>query len=267
MFVHDRRMTITPPTVLALDFDGVLCNGLKEYFVTAWRAYCAIWQPTVTTPPTGVAERFYRLRPVVEIGWEMPVLIRAIVLQIDEAKVLQDWATTALQLIQSDQLEPAKLAAEVDEVRDRWIATDLQGWLAEQEFYPGVVDRLRTTLASSTKPMIISTKEKRFIEQLLLQQGLELENLRIYGKETKRPKHQILRELTEEFGNTATFWFIEDRLKTLQTIRTQPDLTEVRLFLADWGYNTQPERDAIAQDPFIKLLSLQQFSQDFASWC
>gem|GEM_PF-4100580 len=30
-------MTIKTPTLIALDFDGVLCNGLIEYFQTAWR--------------------------------------------------------------------------------------------------------------------------------------------------------------------------------------------------------------------------------------
>ncbi|MCY7286501.1 MAG: HAD family hydrolase, partial [Cyanobacteria bacterium CAN_BIN43] len=36
-------MIETAPTLLALDFDGVLCNGLMEYFQTAWRVYCQIW--------------------------------------------------------------------------------------------------------------------------------------------------------------------------------------------------------------------------------
>ena len=37
-------MAIKTPTVLALDFDGVLCNGLSEYFQTAWRTYSQFWQ-------------------------------------------------------------------------------------------------------------------------------------------------------------------------------------------------------------------------------
>jgi 3-deoxy-D-manno-octulosonate 8-phosphate phosphatase KdsC-like HAD superfamily phosphatase len=30
---------MSAPQTLALDFDGVLCDGLLEYFETAWRAY------------------------------------------------------------------------------------------------------------------------------------------------------------------------------------------------------------------------------------
>ena len=209
---------------------------------------------------------FYRLRPVVETGWEMPLVIHATLAGWEELDILLHWQTIAPQLVQQEGFDAAKLGAEVDDVRDRWIAADLESWLAEHRFYPGVVERLRSILNSSIHPIIISTKESRFIRELLQRQGLELENLRIYGKEVKRPKHQVLRELIAEYGNTAVFWFVEDRLKTLQSIQKQPDLQDVTLFLAGWGYNTQTERDLAAKDSGIHLISLAQFSQDFGAW-
>lgn len=254
------------PTVLALDFDGVLCDGLKEYFLTAWRAHCQIWHVDKSTPPEGLAEAFYRLRPVVETGWEMPVLIRAIELQFSEADLLHDWSTIAARILQTDGLQPAQLASEVDGVRDRWIAEDLDSWLAEHEFYPGVIERLRSFQFAPTGPIIISTKEGRFIRQLLQRQGVEPDTVQIFGKEAKRPKGQILRELIASYIDSATFWFIEDRLKTLQGISQQPDLAAVQLFLADWGYNTQAERDSVKDNPAIRLLSLEQFRQDLSKW-
>ncbi|MHC5726941.1 MAG: HAD family hydrolase, partial [Nostoc sp.] len=36
-------MTASSPTILALDFDGVICDGLIEYFEVSWRTYCQIW--------------------------------------------------------------------------------------------------------------------------------------------------------------------------------------------------------------------------------
>ncbi len=259
-------MAISLPTVLALDFDGVLCDGLKEYFQTAWQAYNNLWHLGEQSPPEGVAERFYRLRPVVETGWEMPVVLRAIALGISDEDILQNWGTIAQQIVQKENLEPARLVAEVDEVRDRWIASDLNSWLAEHRFYPGVIDRLKLILASSTRTIIISTKEKRFIEKLLHQEGVDLAHLRIYGKETQRPKHQMLRELMMEYGTNEVFWFVEDRLKTLQGIQTHSDLQGVFLFLADWGYNTLADRTIAENDPTIHRISLAQFSQDFDTW-
>ena len=39
-------MTNTPK-ILALDFDGVICNGLKEYFQTTVRTYQKAYQKVV----------------------------------------------------------------------------------------------------------------------------------------------------------------------------------------------------------------------------
>ncbi|MDX2229610.1 MAG: HAD family hydrolase [Leptolyngbyaceae cyanobacterium bins.349] len=259
-------MVSKSPTVLALDFDGVICDGLKEYFITAWRAYCQIWQPQDVTPPPGVAEAFYRLRPVVETGWEMPVVIRAVLQGVSEAAILQDWAAIAQDMITREQLTPAQLVGQVDGIRDQWIASDVESWLAEHRFYPGVSDRLKTILQAELHVAIISTKEGRFIQQLLAQQGIDLTELQIYGKEVKRPKGDILLELMQIFGDHASFWFVEDRLKTLQGIQKRPELATVQLFLADWGYNTDRDRAEATRDPLIHLISLEQFSRDFSDW-
>lgn len=255
------------PTVLALDFDGVLLNGLKEYFQTAWRAYCRIWQPDDCQPAAGLAETFYRLRPVVETGWEMPLVLRAILQGRLETELLQHWATIVPELLISEKLEIQRLQFEVDNIRDQWIATDIQGWLAEQGFYPGTIAALQRILATNqTAVVIISTKEGRFIRQLLQQQGIDDTDLQVYGKEVKRPKAETLRELISVFGQDASFWFIEDRLQTLHKIQQQSDLQSVQLFLADWGYNTLRERDMAQADPRIQLLSLEQFSQEPKLW-
>lgn len=258
-------MPMTPPSVLALDFDGVLCDGLKEYFKTAWMAYCNLWQPSEKTPPPGLAESFYRLRPVVETGWEMPLVLKAVMDGLAETELLADWPAIAKRLVSQYNLDPGMLMAEVDSLRDRWIADDLTSWLAEHRFYPGVSDRLKGILQTDTHVVIISTKEGRFIQQLLQQEGIDLTDLQILGKEVKRSKANILKELIQIFP-TATFWFVEDRLKTLQAIQQHPELAEVALFLADWGYNTSGERLLAEQDPDLHLLSLSQFNQDFLSW-
>jgi phosphoglycolate phosphatase-like HAD superfamily hydrolase len=259
-------MSADTPTVLALDFDGVLCDGMKEYFQTAWQAYCTIWQPANPTPPDGLAERFYQVRPLIATGWEMPVLLRALLTGMTQNQMKQDWQAVSQQILQHDGLQPAQLSAEVDGVRDRWIAADLDSWLAEQYFYPGVVQQLQRWTESPLKVTIISTKEGRFIQQLLRKNAVDAETLQIFGKEVKQSKPQILRTLIADYGEDEIVWFVEDRLQTLQAVHQQPDLQTVGLFLADWGYNLPEERASIAHDPAIQLLSLNQFGQDFSKW-
>jgi phosphoglycolate phosphatase-like HAD superfamily hydrolase len=152
-------------------------------------------------------------------------------------------------------------------LRDEWIQTDLNGWLSLHKFYPGVIERLKITLESEVQLYIVTTKEGRFVRQLLQQEGVNLPPENIFGKEVKRPKYETLRELIEK-ANTqnVSLWFVEDRLKTLQLVQQQSDLNHVKLFLADWGYNTQPEQEAGKNDQRIHLISLSHFAHDFSTW-
>jgi phosphoglycolate phosphatase-like HAD superfamily hydrolase len=260
-------MTASSPTILALDFDGVICDGLIEYFEVAWRTYCKIWLPADNTPPDDLALRFYRLRPVIETGWEMPVLIKALLDGISDEKILQEWTKITPQILLEDKLQAREIASKLDHLRDEWIATDLEGWLSLHKFYPGVIEKIKLTLASEIQLFIVTTKEGRFVQQLLQQEGVIIPPSAIFGKEVKRPKYEILRELIQS-ANTqpVSLWFVEDRIKTLQLVQQQGDLEDVKLFLADWGYNTQPERKAAQDDQRIKLLSLSQFAKSFSDW-
>ncbi|NEN90831.1 MAG: HAD family hydrolase [Okeania sp. SIO3H1] len=259
-------MQKTIPTLLALDFDGVLCNGLVEYFQTAWRTYCQIWQPSEQIPNNDLAEKFYRLRPVIEIGWEMPVLIRALILGIEEENILQEWQAIATKIVTEENKNSGEIGSCLDNTRDEWIAKDLEGWLSLHGFYPGVVEKLKQLILSEVKPVIVTTKEGRFVRSLLQKQGVNLPETDIIGKECKRPKYETLRMLLAASGAGTIIWFVEDRLKTLLSVQKQSDLKEVELFLADWGYNTQKERDSITQYPPIHLLSSTQFCQNFSLW-
>jgi phosphoglycolate phosphatase-like HAD superfamily hydrolase len=255
------------PKILALDFDGVICDGLIEYFETAWHTYCQIWGPSDITPEENLAPIFYRLRPVIETGWEMPVLIRALLLGISEDNILLDWHSIAQRLLSEEGRKATDIGIALDTFRDHWISSNLEEWLSLHRFYPGIIERLNDLINhSSVNPIIITTKEGRFVKELLHQGGLEMPQERIIGKEYKKPKHQVLRELFTDSGADSIIWFIEDRLKTLLSVQQQPDLDSVRLFLADWGYNTLAERESVSQYPPIQLLSLSQFSQDFNLW-
>ncbi len=260
-------MTASSPTILALDFDGVICNGLIEYFEVAWRTYCQVWSNVSQTPPNDLATKFYRLRPVIETGWEMPILIKALLEEIPEGKILREWGNIAGQILQQDHLQGSEIGIELDKIRDEWIAKDLHGWLSLHKFYPGVLDKIKTTLASEVKLYIVTTKEGRFTQQLLQEQGVEITREAIIGKEVKRPKYEILQELIQKEGTKpVSLWFVEDRLKTLQLVAQQPQLEKVELFLADWGYNTPLEKTTAQNDERIQLLSLTQFAGVFAQW-
>ena len=44
------------PDLIAFDFDGVICDGLIEYFQTAWQAHSQLFGSKHAKPPVGVAD-------------------------------------------------------------------------------------------------------------------------------------------------------------------------------------------------------------------
>ena len=258
-------MTFLLPTIIALDFDGVICDGLREYFATTKLAYEQIWQQKPEQNLEELEISFYRLRPVIETGWEMPVLLRALILEIDESEILTSWNLVTEQIVTTEKLDSKVISKTLDSVRDNWITNDLSGWLELHRFYPGILEVLAKIISSSSELYIITTKEGRFVQQLLQQQGISIARDYIIGKESKRPKYETLRLLRDSSQNTdVSFWFVEDRLPALQLVKQQPDLkTIIKLFLADWGYNTERDRKIAWEDPDIELISLEEFKQKF----
>jgi hypothetical protein len=149
-------MIQTIPQILALDFDGVICDGILEYFQTTKRTYETLWKIGDRDRLDLFAEQFYRLRPVIETGWEMPILLRALVLEIPDQKIMDNWPAILKNLLESDQLNKSLIIQNFDRVRDEWITQDLNSWLGLHRFYPGIIERLQQILNSSTKLSISS---------------------------------------------------------------------------------------------------------------
>ena len=255
------------PQIFASDFDGVICDGLKEYFASTERAYKKIWSSNDLSVNDELTNNFYRLRPVIETGWEMPVLLRALVLNYDPEKILTTWHYIRDEIVEREQLDKKTCSQALDSVRDYWIQNDLDGWLKLHRFYPGVLDKLKEIISLDIQFYIITTKEGRFVKQLLQQQDIELNETQIIGKESKRPKYETLRIIKDNaIESDVSIWFVEDRIQALKQVRQQPDLKEIKLFLADWGYNTESQRAMAKERDNIQLLSLSQFAQDFALW-
>jgi phosphoglycolate phosphatase-like HAD superfamily hydrolase len=263
-FASPRRMS---PRILVLDFDGVLCDGRAEYFASSCRVCAQVWglAPAQLQP---LQPAFNQLRPLIETGWEMPLLLWGLQQGIPEDALRQDWPGWRQRLLQQAGVSERALAQALDEVRDRWLAEDRQGWLELHRFYPGVTAWMRQVQAAGEPRLaILSTKEGRFIQQLLLREGIQLPRHRILGKEVRAPKAATLqRLLTAAQVAPEELWFVEDRLQTLRQVQSVPELEPVLLFLAAWGYNLPEEREEAARNPRLHLLSLEQLSQPFEQW-
>jgi phosphoglycolate phosphatase-like HAD superfamily hydrolase len=265
---------MSAPSILALDFDGVVCDGRPEYFETAWQAYVAAWpQPLTTTRPAAIADRFGALRPLIESGWEMPLMVHALLAGVDGGALesRRGWLEAAPALMKTAGVTAEALGRALNRVRDEWFARDAAGWLAHHRFYPGVPARLVSLLDGPTLVVIVTTKTERFARSLLVGADPRLAAISVIGREPGQPvpKPAILRRLADSHGlgaDAAGIWFVEDMLETLEATAKRPDVAGVRLFLCDWGYNTPADRAHVAAGGRIGLLSLERFAAPLESW-
>lgn len=248
----------TTARVLALDFDGVLCDSAGETGDTGWRAAAELWPEAMpAAPPPGYLERFRRLRPVVETGYESMLVARLLVEGAAEARILGEFRELAAALAARHGLDRAALVRRFGGLRDRRLREDFAGWLGLHGFYPGVVAAVNAWVAAGHVVAVITTKETRFARALCEYGGLRVDPALVYGLEAGK-KAGVLRELLARHPGAAAH-FVEDRLDTLLAIAAEPDFAALCLHFAEWGYVTAAMRAAAARDPRLRYLRLADF--------
>ncbi|MFT5126526.1 MAG: phosphoglycolate phosphatase-like HAD superfamily hydrolase [Rhodothermales bacterium] len=232
--------------IIALDFDGVLCDSAGEMAEAAWRAAAKLWPAEFTgLPPADFVEAFRALRPGLETGYESILFAR---LLRDGVALTAESAHQQSQALLAELLWSREdLVSTFGTTRDAWINSDLDGWLAAHEFYPGALDFLRRS-QEVAKVLVITTKQTRFAQALL--KGILAPDA-VYGLESGN-KVDTLCELRK---TAPEIHFVEDRLDTLLGVVNCPQLNEVRLYLVDWGYNTVAQRREAGKHPRIHVLT------------
>ncbi len=244
--------------VLCFDFDGVICDSAPETALTAWNASRELWPKDGAELPPDLQLRFCRLRPVIHTGYEAVPLMRLIEEDKEnDESILAGFPVLRDGVMEREGLDPGQLKRLFAHHRDRLIEQDQEGWLRSNPFYPGIGDMLAGMIGRHPV-RIVTTKGERFAALLLRHNGIALPDEQIFGLERNRSKPEILAGFLAlpEFAG-AVFHFIEDRMDTLDTVAAHPVLDSLRLYLADWGYNTPPQRQRAAESSRIEVISLE----------
>ena len=246
--------------IFAVDFDGVLCDSAAEMAVSAWRAGAQIWSAwDEPEPPSEYLNRFLRLRPVIETGYQAILLMRLIDTDVDDKTIELQFPELCTRLLEETKHATVKLVRLFAQARDTWIDRDLDDWLSRHTFYPRVIEIFAVKV--ETDPVfILTTKEQRFVKTLLDSRGVCLPADHIFGLDTGPSKEDILTHLLQrpEFDG-GRFHFVEDRLQTLIRVAGSRRLKHVLLYLAAWGYNTPRDRERAATIPRITIWDSSNF--------
>ena len=249
-------MADTP--LLVFDFDGVLVDGMAEYWWSARRAALAL-RPECELPEQAPAG-FSQLRPLIHKGWEM--VLAALELSrpdLDLPAVLAGYDAHLQAALARWALQPATLQNTLEELRSAAIQRDPAAWLALHRPYPGVIERLRDLSRTGTPWRVLTTKGGAFARQLL--QAYTLEPQAVDGHE-QGSKPEVLLQLSR--SQARPLWFVEDRRPTLEAVRATDGLEAVRCFLVSWGYLAPGDRDQLPAG--IHLLEPERFAAPLAEW-
>lgn len=247
---------MTEQILYVLDFDGVICDSALETGMAGWKAALQIWDDMPKNEPYPYATAFQIARPILETGYEAILIIRLLFLGETPAAILTNFDSQKAVIIASTQRDEPALKKLFSEIRDRWIHEQPAEWAQLNPLFSGVAQKL-TALSTRGLWIILTTKQERFVEQILTAHGVNLPAEHIYGLDRKLNKEDVLVDLVAAHP-TATLVFVEDRLPALLNVKDNAKLKNVTLQLADWGYNIlQDRRDAALAG--IAIIGLADF--------
>jgi len=241
--------------IYALDFDGVICDSAIETAITGWKVASHLWSDMAGTVPTEQhIDQFRQLRPQLETGYES-ILFMRLLQQGESVENIRINIASFLKELAGDTDALKKLFGQT---RDQWIEQARAEWLEMNPLFGGITDKLQQLNGSPW--YIVTTKQERFVEEILKVNQVHLEPENIFGLDAKMSKQAVLLALQEKHGDTP-LCFVEDRVQTLVDVLDNPKLKTLKLQLADWGYNTQQDKE-LAKTKGIPLVSLADFLHD-----
>jgi len=237
--------------VLALDFDGVMCDALAECAAVTWHAGSGPHIADVPRVGRAVAEvppafltTFASVRPYCRTLEDFMVTNAVPAGRKVDRVVFEQYR---------DQLGRARLAAQAEfgeQLRARWRTNEFQEWVALHTVYPGISELIH----SSQQPVaIVSAKDAESIWAILEHHGLAEHVHTVVGSCTdKRP---ALTALPDRSGEPVTF--VDDNLANAIAADALP---RVQAWWATWGYHS-PEDMAAAARQGIRTISLDRLAE------
>jgi phosphoglycolate phosphatase-like HAD superfamily hydrolase len=244
--------------LLVFDFDGVLVDGMPEYWWSARRAALGL-DPSLPLPEA-VPPAFAALRPFIHQGWEM-VLVAALLGRsgFEPPATAAAYGELLAAGLQRRGWQAPQLQTALETVRSEALEREPEAWLARHRFYPGVETRLGRLEEEGVPWLVLTTKGGAFAARLLAAAGLQPQA--VYGHE-QGSKPAVLLQLRDQ---GRPLWFVEDRRPTLERVRATPGLEAVHCFLALWGYLAPGDGEGL--EPLgIAPLGAERFAAPLAHW-
>jgi len=249
---------VSSQKIFLFDFDGVIVDGMEEYWHSSLLA-CERYlnPPNITIDQKlyqGVPNSFKEIRPWVKYGWEMILIVHEIIKKENPLKsdnkdnFINNYHQNCQRILNENSWIAEDIQKMIDKSRKYQINKDFKSCVNLHNPFFEIINFMKALNKREIKTVVITTKGKIFAEKILKQLNIFPEF--IFGYESGT-KIKIAEKIAQTYEILA---FIEDRKKTLIDIKQNSETSQIPCFLADWGYLKESDRYTLGNQ--IKLLKL-----------
>ena len=231
--------------LLALDFDGVLCDSAKECLINSYNSYNIAEQKNTEKSysmemiDSREVELFLKFRPLVRIAREYYPLWYLISKNqpIDPSMNIQEQIR-----IPEKKLDAFNTI--FFQQRREWMKKDEFSWLYFNPLYPGI-KKVLLELIKYENTYIVSSKNAPAINSILKHNQIDFPTDNIWGSDSDLDKPDIFRKLKEKNAiSYSDIIFLDDNIENLMKAKE----LGISVFWASWGYSMVNEKKKVSEN-------------------
>lgn len=229
--------------ILALDFDGVICNSIDECLITSYNAFYKTRVDDLSKIPNNVKYFFCKYRFYVRPAGEYYLLHKAY------QKSLINFNFRAFHQLKNEYMNEIKLFEKRFYSERDFLRKNKERWLSLHKIYEHVWEFFKEYKEGF---FIVTTKDKDSVEMLSAYFGFRNQIRDIFSKEMSTKKTELFASLFSKYGNylkNKQLAYVDDNEWHLADVQHLP----VELYFATWGYSSKQE-----QHSFKSINSLQE---------
>lgn len=241
--------------ILALDFDGVLCDSAIECLINSYNSFNVIEESSIKKVyglgeiATGEVKAFMTFRPLARVAKEYCLLWHMIKENqaIDPGKNINKQAK-----IPADKLE--KFNSIFYTQRKEWMEKDIKAWLGHNPLYNGMRETL-LKISDRENVFIVSSKDRSAIKAIMEYNELPVDEDKILGSDSGMDKDAVFHKLKEAYSiSFSAITFLDDNVNNLLQAKDMG----ISVFFASWGYSMNTDKNRI-NEMCIPMVALENF--------
>ena len=263
-----------PANIIALDFDGVICDSAGECLFSSYITYAQATgrelPQDLDSVPADFREGFYRLRPFIRDGKDYLLILYfldngiGIEGQVDFDAKTDEWLPELCRLLGT---ENGKEIEDHFQNNRRVIrGRDEDAWFRMNPLYAGVLEGFRTCRDRYDAIYVATNKPTDAAYKILSYYGVELPLAQVFGvdrAEKTEGKNGHLQVLSRATGLPLSgIHFVDDQVSHLAPAKE----LGAQVYLATWGYVTaaQSEKAASLGATLLTEQNLPQWMREVA---